>query len=851
MRTVQTAQMVVKAVGRIDADGSRLLLGDSSGRLYVLALVRDASGGVAALKLEALGETSAASTLSYLDNGIVFVGSAWGDSQLVRLRAEPDASGSLVEVLERFPGLGPIVDFAVVDLERQGQGQVVTCSGVLKDGSLRVVRNGVGINEQAAVELHGLKGIWSLRAASADAHDTFLVVTFITETRVLAINSEDELDETEVPGFDPAVQTLLCANAAHDQLLQATPAGARLVSAATRQLAAEWRAPPGATVNVAAANEHQLLLGLAGGVLVYLEVAAGQLREVARRQLAHEISCLDCQAVGAARGPAQLAAVGLWSNAVALLSLPALASLTEETLAAEAIPRSVLLATFEGTPHLLAGLGDGQLFTFVLDASTGALSERKKLSLGTQPISLRPFRSKATTHVFATSDRPTVIYSANRKLLFSNVNLREVNHMCSFNSASFPDSLAVASEGLLTIGTIDDIQKLHVRTVPLGEQPRRIAHQEATRTFAVCCFKLTAGVDGAGGADEAGTSVVRLLDDQTFDTLSAHPLQAFESVCSVISTAFADDARPYFVVGTAFALPDEPEPTRGRILVFAVDNGKLALVAEKETKGAVYNLNLLSGKLLAGINNKVVLYRWHAGMGEDAHELVHECSHAGHILALYVAVRGEFIVVGDLMKSISLLIYKPEENIIEQRAHDPNSTWMTAVGMLDDDTFLGAENAHNLFVVRKNGDAGTDEERQRLDIVAEFHLGEFVNRFRRGSLVMRLPDSELAAVPTMLFGTINGVLGVLATLPAEQYAFLARLQEAMCTVVRGVGGFAWDEWRSFSNERRNAAARSFIDGDLIESFLDLKREQAGEVAGRVGVAVEDLTKRIEELARLH
>ncbi len=157
-----------------------------------------------------------------------------------------------------------------------------------------------------------------------------------------------------------------------------------------------------------------------------------------------------------------------------------------------------------------------------------------------------------------------------------------------------------------------------------------------------------------------------------------------------------------------------------------------------------------------------------------------------------------------------------QEGIIEERARDPNSMWMTAVEMLDDDTFLGAENSHNLLVVRKNGDAATDEERQRLDIVGEFHLGDFVNRFRRGSLVMRLPDSDLATVPTILFATIHGVIGVIASLPAEQYAFLARLQEALCTTVRGVGGFSWAEWRNFGNERRNADVRNFIDGDLIE-----------------------------------
>jgi DNA damage-binding protein 1 len=36
------------------------------------------------------------------------------------------------------------------------QGQVVTCSGAFKDGSLRVIRNGIGINEQATIELPGI-----------------------------------------------------------------------------------------------------------------------------------------------------------------------------------------------------------------------------------------------------------------------------------------------------------------------------------------------------------------------------------------------------------------------------------------------------------------------------------------------------------------------------------------------------------------------------------------------------------------------------------------------------------------------------------------------------------------------
>lgn len=98
--------------------------------------------------------------------------------------------------------------------------------------------------------------------------------------------------------------------------------------------------------------------------------------------------------------------------------------------------------------YLLCALGDGHLFSFLLNASTGELTDRKKVSLGTQPISLRTFSSKGTTHVFASSDRPTVIYSSNKKLLYSNVNLKEVNHMCPFNTAAFPDRYLSFSLGM-------------------------------------------------------------------------------------------------------------------------------------------------------------------------------------------------------------------------------------------------------------------------------------------------------------------------------------------------------------------------------------------------------------------
>ena len=52
--------------------------------------------------------------------------------------------------------------------------------------------------------------------------------------------------------------------------------------------------------------------------------------------------------------------------------------------------------------------------------------------------------------------------------------------------------------------------------------------------------------------------------------------------------------------------------------------------------------------------------------------------------------------------------------------------------ILDDDTFLGAENSFNLFTCQKDSGSAADDDRSYLQEAGEFHLGEFVNVFRHG-----------------------------------------------------------------------------------------------------------------------
>lgn len=886
-------QSTIVCHNRVDPNGSRYLLGDMEGRLFMLLLEKEElMDGTVALKdlhVELLGETSIAECLTYLDNGVVFVGSRLGDSQLVKLNVDSNDQGSYVAVMETFTNLGPIVDMCVVDLERQGQGQLVTCSGAFKEGSLRIIRNGIGIHEHASIDLPGIKGLWPLRSEAGRETDDMLVLSFVGQTRVLMLSGE-EVEETELPGFVDNQQTFYCGNVAHQQLIQITSGSVRLVLQDSKALVSEWKEPQGRNISVAACNHTQVVLAV-GRALYYLKILAGELKQISTTEMEHEVACLDITPLGEGGGESPLCAVGLWTDISArVLKLPCFTALHKEMLGGEIIPRSILMTTFEGSYYLLCALGDGALFYFGLDLQTGALSERKKVTLGTQPTVLRTFRSLSTSNVFACSDRPTVIYSSNHKLVFSNVNLKEVNYMCPLNSEGYPDSLALANNSTLTIGTIDEIQKLHIRTVPLYESPRRICYQEVSQCFGVLSSRVeiqdvsgtTSAVRPSASTQALSSSVsssklfpssmsphetsfgeevevhsLLVVDQHTFEVLHAHQFLPSEYALSMVSCRLGKDPSVYFIVGTAMVYPEEAEPKQGRIIVFHYTDGKLQTVAEKEVKGAVYSMVEFNGKLLASINSTVRLYEWTAEK-----ELRTECNHYNNIMALYLKTKGDFILVGDLMRSVLLLAYKPMEGNFEEIARDFNPNWMSAVEILDDDNFLGAENAFNLFVCQKDSAATTDEERQHLQEVGVFHLGEFVNVFCHGSLVLQnLGESSTPTQGSVLFGTVNGMIGLVTSLSEGWYSLLLDLQNRLNKVIKSVGKIEHSFWRSFHTERKTEQATGFIDGDLIESFLDLGRAKMQEVVSTLQIddgsgmkreaTVDEVIKIVEELTRIH
>jgi DNA damage-binding protein 1 len=199
---------------------------------------------------------------------------------------------------------------------------------------------------------------------------------------------------------------------------------------------------------------------------------------------------------------------------VTLITLPSCQILSTTQLGVDTQSRDVLLISLEGIDYLLIGLGDGTLITYCMQFENGlpVLEGRRKVVLGTHPISFSSFTSKGSLCVFTSCDRPTVIYSRNGKMLFSVVNIKDCTGMAPFNSEQFPDCLSISSETGFMIGSVDDIQKVHIQTYPLGQSPKRICHSDSSGVYAVCAQKIELSDRGEQMADR-----VLFFEDGTMD----------------------------------------------------------------------------------------------------------------------------------------------------------------------------------------------------------------------------------------------------------------------------------------------------------------------------------------------
>ncbi|XP_023637339.1 DNA damage-binding protein 1b isoform X2 [Capsella rubella] len=785
----------IKAYGRFHTDTRKhsYLLGDHSGHLLMIELPQ--------LTHRILGRISIPSSISYLRDTIVFVGSCSTDSQLIKINHLAD-----LQVLNTYANLGPISDFCVIN-KSGGQRKLLMCCGSNEESAIELFYTGTGIKPKNFTELPNVRNVWPLKSSILDDNHTYLVLQTLQEVIFVYTIVNDGFVAHNFSGFISGLATLCCQNAIYKQFIQVTPKSVRLICSKTGLLKHIWTGK--SDIDCASATVSQILVAT-GNYLNYFEIRDGDLLLVKEIDLGYTAACLDISYLGENRHSSKLAAVATWSeNKARIFSLPNLTLLAEEQLSC--LPRCIILCAFGMEPYLLCGLGDGSLFSFKWKEESFQLEDKTSVSLGRSCLTLRKFSSDGEDYVFfSTPTMPSIIFYKNDKLQHETLNLMNIFDACPFQCDYVKDGVVATGNDGFVFCTLGDIAESG-KTV-IASCVRRICHQEETQSYAIIVEEK----------EQTKRHRILLLDDQ-LNTSASYKLDEHEIGLSIISSRFANDNRFYYCVGTSFSVPGEDAPIKGRILVLLVINGKLVRVTEFPTDGAVHYLKNLHGGLLVNISHTTPrFFEWM--------QTVRELNENPDVVEPE-GVEERFSSMCSLSQKVK---YKLEDIVIAPE----NRNNHTAILMMENEVLFSSNAKY--IIMSYNG----------LDnMVGQWYSGEFITQIKSGTL-SRLADEDYAQVPSVLFSTTTSAMRVIVSLPDGVYSYLQNLEKKMRAARK-----KWDHFVELSGHRcielENARDRKFIDGDFLESYMTLSEELQWEIANDMGIDVPTLIKILDYLALFH
>ncbi|URE40577.1 CPSF A subunit region [Musa troglodytarum] len=205
--------------------------------------------------------------------------------------------------------IAPILDVSIADYHDEKQDQMFACCGMNPEGSLRIIRSGISVERllRTAPIYQGVTGTWTLRMKQSDPYHSFLVLSFVEETRILSVGLSFN-DVTDAVGFQSDVCTLACGLFADGVLVQIHRSGIRLCLPTTSAhpggvplslpICASW-SPGSRTISVGAVGQNLVIIATSNPCFLSiigvrsLSTYNFEVYEIRHVRLQYEVSCIS------------------------------------------------------------------------------------------------------------------------------------------------------------------------------------------------------------------------------------------------------------------------------------------------------------------------------------------------------------------------------------------------------------------------------------------------------------------------------------------------------------------------------------------------------------------------------
>ncbi|KAL8142871.1 hypothetical protein V2J09_015903 [Rumex salicifolius] len=561
--------------------------------------------------------------LLWVEGGFLAALVEMGDGMVLKLK------DSMLTYASPIQNISPILDMSAVDYhnENEKQDQMFACCGVAPEGSLRIIRSGICVERllRTAAIYQGITGTWTLRTRLVDPHHSFLVLSFVEETRVLSVGLSFS-DVTDSVGFLPDVCTLACGLVDDNLLVQIHQNAVRLclpTSTAhstgipmSSPICTSW-SPDNFSISLGSVAHNLIIVATSNPCFLIIlgirstSVNDYEIHELQNIRLQSELSCMSILqkcflqrestssldllniesstslpngletgisfVIGTHKPSVEvmsyLPGQGIRVLAVGIISL----TNTFGVAISGCIPQDVRFVVADRL-YVLCGLRNGMLLRFEWPTCSSEPPSQLDIPIylqliavrriGITPVFLVPLDDSLDSDIIALSDRPWLVQTARHSLSYISISFQPSTHVTPVCSSECPKGLLFVADNGLNLVEMVPSRRLNVQKFHLGGTPRKVLYHRESKLLLVMRTDV--------GGDGLSTSDICCVDPLSGSMLSSFKFEPGETgKCMDLVKAGNEQV---LLVGTSLSvgpavMPNgEAESTKGRLIVLSIEH---------------------------------------------------------------------------------------------------------------------------------------------------------------------------------------------------------------------------------------------------------------------------------------
>ncbi|ETB60418.1 hypothetical protein YYC_02703 [Plasmodium yoelii 17X] len=528
---------------------------------------------------------------------------------------------------------------------------------------------------------------------------------------------------------------------------------------------------------------------------------------------------------------------------------------------------------------------------YIINSDNVLLTNRRKINVCRSPIKFKQFNKvcseknkidinnnnnnnntcvKKSNFLFICSDNPIIIYSdIKKKISLSKVSIKNIflvdifndfdylnpfHNFNSFKKKNQNNLYFIFFDGLsLYISHLNEINETYIQKIPFYRTVEKIAYHNESGLLITSC-----PTEEKHKTNKNLKQIICFFNPHQNSFKYSYIIPSKYNVSSICIYQINKDIYPnksnintLICVGTANINDRVSEPSSGHIYIFfAKKKANLFEIKHIYTHninvGGITHLKQFYDKLISTINNTVVIldisdflinldkYVDNTNKPiklENDGTIVDVASFTPSSWIMSLDVIENYIVVGDIMTSVTILSYDFNNSTLTEVCRDYSNVWCTFVCALSKSHFLVSDMESNFLVFQKSSIRYNDEDSFKLSRVALFNHGHVVNKMLPVSLSSLIEEEEaqneiLRKKESILCASSEGSIS--SIIP---FSNLTNFKKALCIEIAlndslsFIGNINNNSNNTYKMNLSEKSSKGVVDGEVFKMFFSMPFEK--------------------------